>query len=187
MIDVTLRKDGVIVHPDNLQKMVFGPRDPAQAAPAKAFGEQLAKSKIEWELSDNIVQNMWEKLAFLCALASTCCLFRANVREIMSAPDGRDALGRALETNMAIAAREGHAARPPALEWARNRLMDPNGLWSASMLRDVEAGGLHEGDHIIGWMLGKARKHRLDDTILSLAQTHLKAYDARKAAGRLSG
>jgi len=34
-------------------------------------------------------------------------------------------------------------------------------------------------------MLDKARKHRVDDTILSLAYTHLKAYEARRSAGRL--
>ena len=53
------------------------------------------------------------------------------------------------------------------------------------MLRDLEAGNQVEGDHIVGWMLEKARKHGVDDTILSLAYTHLKAYEARKAAGRL--
>ena len=53
------------------------------------------------------------------------------------------------------------------------------------MLRDLEGGGAVEGDHIIGWMLEKARKHRVDDTILSLAYTHLKAYEARKHAKRL--
>ena len=53
------------------------------------------------------------------------------------------------------------------------------------MLRDLEGGGLIEGDHIVGWMLDKARKHRVDDTILALAYTHLKAYEARRNASRL--
>ena len=48
------------------------------------------------------------------------------------------------------------------------------------MLRDLEAGGQVEGDHIVGWMLERARKHGIDDTILSLAYTHLKAYEARR-------
>ena len=53
------------------------------------------------------------------------------------------------------------------------------------MLRDMEAGGPVESDHIVGWMLDKARAHGLDDTVLSLAYTHLKAYEARRVAGRL--
>ncbi len=55
------------------------------------------------------------------------------------------------------------------------------------MLNDLEAGGPVEADHIIGWMLARARAHGLDDTILSLAYTHLKAYERRRAAGRLPG
>jgi 2-dehydropantoate 2-reductase len=63
--------------------------------------------------------------------------------------------------------------------------MNAEGTWSASMLRDLEAGRSVESDHIVGWMLGRAREHGVDDTILSLAFTHLKAYEARRAAGRL--
>ena len=85
-----------------------------------------------------------------------------------------------MATNVEIARREGHAPRPVAVEFGRSRLTDPAGTWSASMLRDVEAGGPAESDHIIGWMLEKARKHGLDDTMLSLAYTHLKAYEARR-------
>jgi len=53
------------------------------------------------------------------------------------------------------------------------------------MLRDLEAGGPVESDPIVGWMLGKARQHGVESPILSLAYTHLKAYEHRRAAGRL--
>ena len=55
------------------------------------------------------------------------------------------------------------------------------------MLRDLEGGGAVEGDHIVGWMLERARKHGIDDTMLATAYTHLKAYEARRAADRLPG
>ena len=80
---------------------------------------------------------------------------------------------------------EGHAPREAAIAFARKGLTNPDGTWNASMLRDIEAGGRVESDHIIGWMLDKARAHGLDAPVLSLAYTHLKAYEARRAAGRL--
>ena len=55
------------------------------------------------------------------------------------------------------------------------------------MLRDMEKGGHVEADHIVGWMLERARRHGVDDTLLSLAFTHLKAYEARRDANRLPG
>ena len=54
------------------------------------------------------------------------------------------------------------------------------------MLRDLERGRAVETDHIIGWMLDRARAHSVDDTILNLAYVHLKVYEARRTAGRLT-
>ena len=184
-INATLRKDGVVVNGDALQRLLFGERDKSKSARAQAFADVLAKTKIDWKLSEDIEQDLWEKIVFLSALAATTCLFRANVREIIAAPGGRETMERALAANIAIATKEGHAPRAPAIEMARARLTDPAGLWSASMLRDLEAGGATEADHIIGFMLAKAREYRIDETVLALAYTHLRAYDARRAAGRL--
>jgi len=184
-INVTLRRDGVIVHGDGLQRILFGERDGRKTARAQALADAFAHTKVDWKLSEDIEQDMWEKVVFLCALATTTCLFRGNVREIVAAPGGREAMLRALEANAEIARREGHPPRPKMLESGRARLTDPEGLWSASMLRDLESGGQVEADHIVGWMLERAREHGADDTLLSLAFTHLKTYEARRAAVRL--
>lgn len=183
-IQAALRKDGVIQHAGTLQRVVFGERDGSTSARAQAFAAALARTRIEWELSQDIEQDLWEKIVFLSALAATTCLFRANVGEIIAAPGGLAAIQRVLDTNIEIANREGHAPRQQAVEFARNGLTDPASTWVASMLRDLQSGGPVESDHIVGWMLDLARKHGLDDTIHSLAYTHLKAYEARRA-GRL--
>jgi 2-dehydropantoate 2-reductase len=186
-INATLKPDGRVVHMDKLGRIVFGERDKRPTGRARALGEAFAKTKLDWKLSPDIVQEMWEKVVFLTALAATTCLFRGNVREIVAAPGGRQAVESVLVTNTAIATAEGFPPRPASIEFARNRLTDPEGLWSASMLRDLEAGGRVEADHIVGWMLERAVRHGIEATVLSLAYTHLKAYEARKAAGRLPG
>jgi 2-dehydropantoate 2-reductase len=125
---------------------------------------------------------MWEKIAFLSVAAATNCLFRANIGEINKAPGGREAIERALNANFEIANREGHAPRPPAIEFARKTLLNPASTLRGSMLHDLEVGAPVEADHIIGWMLAKAREHGLDDTVLSMAYTSLKAYESRRAS-----
>ena len=181
-INVMLRADGVIVHGDALQNMLFGERDRTKSERALALDELTRRAKIGGGLSEDIVQDLWEKMVFLCALASTTCLFRGNVGEIVGALG--EAMRRALAANTAIATAEGRAPRPTALQRFNERLTDPEGLWSASMLRDLEGGGRVEADHIVGWMLERARRHGLDDTILSIAYTHLKTYERRREAGR---
>ena len=50
---------------------------------------------------------------------------------------------------------------------------------------DIESGGPVEADHILGFMLAKARRHGFDDTLHAIACIHAKAYEERRAAGRL--
>ncbi|MBC8088478.1 MAG: ketopantoate reductase family protein, partial [Phycisphaerae bacterium] len=125
-----------------------------------------------------------EKVVFLSAAAALTCMFRANIAEIMGAPGGAEAVDRMLKTNMEISAAEGFPLRPAAVEFCNLRLKTPSAL-TASMLRDLESGNAVESDHIVGFMLDHARKHQLDDTMLSIAFTHLKAYENRRAAGRV--
>jgi 2-dehydropantoate 2-reductase len=184
-INATLRRDGTVVHMGNLGRIVFGERDGKVTPRAQALADAFARTRVDWKLSPDIVHEMWEKVVFLAALAATTCLFRGNVGEIVAAPGGREAMERILLSTAAIATAEGFAPRPAAIDFARNRLTDASGTWSASMLRDLEAGGQVEGDHVVGWMLEKARQHGIDDTLLALAYTHIKTYEARRAAGRL--
>jgi 2-dehydropantoate 2-reductase len=184
-ISATLRKDGAIEHLGVTPRLIFGERDRSKSARAQALADAFAPTTIDWELSENIDQNLWEKIVSLSALAATTCLFRANVGEINRAPGGLDVMQHTLDTNIEIARREGHAPRDHMVEIARKGLTSPEGTWHASMLRDMEAGSAVESDHIVGWMLDRARAHGLDAPILSLACIHLKAYEARRAAGRL--
>jgi 2-dehydropantoate 2-reductase len=181
-IAATMKKDGTIVQIGDFQRMVLGART-ENTTQAVAFANALAKTTIDYELSDRIELDLWEKLAFLSAAAALTCLFRANIAEIMAAPGGPEAIDRAIKANIEIAAREGFPLRQPALDFMYRTLTTPSKL-TASMLRDVESGSAVESDHVVGLMLGYARKHSIDDTILSLAYTHLKAYENRRAAGR---
>jgi 2-dehydropantoate 2-reductase len=184
-INAMLRKDGVVVNGDALHRIIFGERDKSESARAKALAAEFAGTKCDAKLSPDIEQELWEKIVFLSALAAATCLFRGNVREIMAAPGGREAMLRLMKANTEIATKAGRPPRANVIQSATERLTDPEGLWSASMMRDMEAGNRVEADHIVGWMLGKAREFGVDDAMLSVAYTHLKTYEARRAAGRL--
>lgn len=181
----TMKKDGTIVHMGALHRIVVGARSDGDAiSRCQAFADALALSKVESEYSERIDQDLWEKVVFLSAAAGLSCLFRANIGEIMAAPGGPEAIDLFLKTNMEISAHEGFPLRPEAVEFSNARLKTPSAL-TASMLRDIEGGNAVESDHIVGFMLNLARKHGLNDTIHSIAFTHLKAYENRRAAGRV--
>lgn len=186
-IDATLLPDGTVRHGGMLARVLFGERDQQRTARAQALADVLGRTTIDWEWADDILLRMWEKLLMLSVLAATTCLFRGTVAEIMAAPGGRAAALSAIEANVQIATREGYPPSDAAVAMARERLTDPAGTWSASMLRDMEAGKPVEADHILGWMLARAAAHQVEVPILSLAYTHLKTYERRRAAGRFPG
>jgi 2-dehydropantoate 2-reductase len=183
-ISVTLGKDGVIHHADPLQRIAFGERDRSKSPRAKLLADAFTATSLEWELAEDIMQTMWEKIVFLSVLAGISCLFRANIGEVVRAPGGLEVIQRALATNAEVATREGHPPRAASLEFGRKTLTDAASERKASMLHDLESGAPVEADHIVGWMLDRARKHGLDHPLLAFALTSLKAYEARRATRR---
>jgi len=126
-INVTLKRDGTVAHMDPTRAdRLRRARQPGECA-RQALADAFAKTKVEWKLSPGIEQEMWEKLVFLCTLAAATCLFRANVREIMAAPGGREAVGTLVRRHIATAAAEGHPPRKITIDFSRERLTDPEG------------------------------------------------------------
>ena len=68
----------------------------------------------------------------------------------------------------------------------RGMLTQKGSAFTASMLRDVESGGQAEGDHILGALLARARKHGVATPVLEIAATHLEAYAARRKREKAS-
>ena len=180
-IAATLTKDGVVKSMMDVHSILWGARDASHSDLAHKLGEAFAKSVVEWKVSDNIMLDMWEKVAFLSTLAGMTCLMRGTVGDILATPDGRNLMQRYLDSCVAIATKEGYAPRAHVIERYQKVMNSTGSPLTASMMRDLENGGPVEAEHIVGFMLGKAREHGIDDTMLAVAYAHLKAYEARRA------
>lgn len=189
-IAATLTPDGVVKSMADTHSITWGAREglhkPHQQKIAEALGVAFAKTTVAWKVSDHIMLDMWEKIAFLSTLAGMTCLMRANVGEILATPDGKNIIARYVQTSMAIAAAEGYPPRANVVERFEKILVSQHSTLTASMLRDLENGHEVEADHIVGYMLNKAREHHIDDYLIAMAFTHLKAYQQRRLGKRLS-
>ncbi len=185
-IAATLTKDGVVKSMADVNMITWGAREPSQQAIAEQLGAAFAGATlVDAKVSQTSMLDMWEKVAFLSTLAGMTCLMRASIGEIIATPDGRDIMLRYVRASMAIAAAAGYAPRPQVVERFEKILTTPGLPLTASMLRDLEGGGEVEADHIVGFMLGKAREFKIDDSLIAAAYAHLKAYQNRRAANRL--
>ena len=185
----TLDTDGSIRHLSQFQGITCGPRA-GNHAHAETLLQELAQAyarvSVECKLSADIEQDMWEKFVLLASLAAMTCLMRATVGEILSAEDGESLMREALSACVAAAEAAGHAPRAESLQRTESMLFARGSAFTASMLRDLEAGGRVEADHIVGDMLRHARAAGADARLLTAAFCHLRAYEARRQRGAVA-
>ena len=185
-IAITLLPDGRIKHMNDWSVITFGEQDGTMSPRVSALQAALDATKgTTVTATPEIMQKMWEKLVFLSTLAGMTTLMRANVGEIARAPSGVDLMMDLLDRTARISEAEGYPMPEPYMERNRRLLDDPQSTLTASMLRDLERGGPVEADHVVGYLLDKARAHGIDDTLHRVIYAGLKAYEQRRAAGRL--
>jgi 2-dehydropantoate 2-reductase len=185
-IQATLTPEGAIRQFNDWRFLTVGERSGAITDRLRGFAGLFAGAVgAECEMVPDIMQRLWEKLVHLSTAATMTCLMRANVGEILRTPEGGRLFLDMLETAAAIAAANGHPPSAAFMTGYRAVFGDRDSTYATSMLRDIERGGRTEGDHIVGFMLDRARAAGIEAPLLLMAQTHLKAYEARRAAGRL--
>ncbi len=187
-ISTTLTPAGVGRHLTAHNKLVFGELDGRMSERVLALKAAFGRAPVEVEVADDIQGQMWEKLVGLGTLAAAAVLMRANVGEIARTPGGVAWMERLLERSAAAAGGHGHPVRPAVLDGVfRPMFRDANSSLAASMLRDLEAGGRVEADHILGFLLGAVRRAGVPDELHEAAYLHAKAYENRRDAGCLPG
>lgn len=184
-IGITLQADGLIKHLNDWRFFTFGEQDGIISPRASALKAAFDKTSVKADAVPDITHQMWEKLVHLASIAGMTTLMRANVGEIARSPGGIALMQDMLARNAQIATKAGYAPTPGFMDTFNKLFADTTGSYTASMLRDIERKGPVEADHIIGFMLAKCEEYGLDPSLHRIAYIHLKAYEQRRAAGRL--
>jgi 2-dehydropantoate 2-reductase len=179
-IGTKLGPDGEVQHFNEFHRIAFGPRVPAQAGVCEAFSALLKGVNFDWKLEPNIDQAIWDKWVLLATLAGITSLMRAPVGDVVATGAGEKLILALLGECAAVAKAEGFPTSQEALANFRGILTKKGSTFAASMLHDIEGGGPAEGEHILGALFARSRKHGLAGPLLEVAVTHLEAYAARR-------
>lgn len=180
-IGVTLNAAGEVIHAAPMEWLTLGEVSGERSARCEAIAQALTAAKINASLSDDIVQAMWEKFVMLASLATATTLTRANIGEVMAAATGEWLMLECLSECERVASAEGHPPSAAAVERIRKMLTTKGSTFTASMMRDLVAGGATEGEHIIGDLVRRAEKRRLAVPVLRVALANLQVHEARRA------
>lgn len=185
-IQASLAPDGTIRHLNEWRWLTFGEIAGGITARVEAIASvfSAAPGMVATAVPD-IMAQMWEKLVHLGTSAISTVLMRANVGEIARSPGGVAFMHGVLEANATIAAAEGFPVSDAFMQQYHGVFGDAASAYTASMLRDLEAGGRIEADHILGFLLESARRHGLPSSLHEAAFLHAKAFEQRRDAKRL--
>jgi len=179
IISATLDAEGRVIHLNDLDFVSFGEQNGAQTARTAAIAATLSGAGFESHLSTAILQEMWEKWAFIAAAAGISCLMRGTFGDIVAAGGGKFATDMFAQC-CAIAAANGFAPGEVAIKRSCDMLTAPGSPIAASMLRDIERGAPIEADHIVGDLLQRGGNRPDDYPLLQIALVHLRTYEARR-------
>ncbi|HEX9238104.1 MAG TPA: 2-dehydropantoate 2-reductase [Xanthobacteraceae bacterium] len=179
IISATLDAEGRVIHLNDLHFLSFGEQNRAQSARTTAIAAALSGAGFEAHLATAILQEMWEKWAFIAAAAGISCLMRGAFGDIVAAGAGKFAADMFAEC-CTVAAANGFAPGEAAIKRSRGMLTAASSPIAASMLRDIERGAPIEADHIVGDLLQRGGKGAGAYPLLQIAYAHLRTYEARR-------
>lgn len=174
---LTLLPTGEIRHLNQIDRLLIGPRTEPFPRHLPELATLFSSTPIDFSLSPNIEQAMWDKFVFLATLAAATCTMRATVGEIINTLAGETFIRTLLEECEQVAAACDYPTHVDQQHIHRVQLTDRYSGYTASMLRDIERGGPTEADHILGDMIRRADTHGIQTPFLKLAYSHLQAYD----------
>ena len=178
-ISATRDADGTIRHLGQPDRLVFGDRDEPGSERIQRVADVLLNAGFEAQKLENIEQAMWEKWSFIATTAGITCLMRAAIGDIVAA--GADHLSLQLfAENTAIAAAEGFVVGTALKGIAHRMLTQQGSTYTASMLRDREAGGPIEAQQIVGDLLEHGRRRQIATPLLELVHANLRCYEERR-------
>jgi 2-dehydropantoate 2-reductase len=180
VISSVLEPGGRVVHLNKLHGLVFGERDGSHSERAKAIAGAFSGARFESRLSDQILQDMWEKWVFIASCAGITCLMRATIGDIVEAGASELAI-TLLDECAAIAGSQGYPPSATSINQCRTMLTAPGSALAASMFRDIERRAPIEADHMIGDLVRRGEGKGIASPLLHVAHAHLKTYEARRS------
>jgi 2-dehydropantoate 2-reductase len=182
---ISLDRDasGAILHLNDTNQLSFGELSGALTPRILKVAEALADAGFAANLSQQIVQEMWEKWCFIATGAGITGAMRASIGDVIQS-GGEPLILKLLAECASVAEHSGYALRSEVRQRFETMLTTKGSKMTASMLRDIERGAPIEVDHVIGDMIARRaasdRHAKAGITVLDYVNLHLKSYEARR-------
>ncbi|MDO9312946.1 MAG: ketopantoate reductase family protein [Burkholderiaceae bacterium] len=179
-VAAVLDADGSVRQLNPVHALIAGGRDAATQRAAAEFVALCAPASFDATVSADIVATLWEKWTFLATLAGITTLMQGSIGEVMDTTLGESLVRRMYTECLSAAERSGRPVPDAAQGKALRMLTQRGSSFTASMLRDLQAGLRTEHDHVLGDLVKRAQGHGVDTPLLAAAHAHLQVLASRR-------
>ena len=161
--------------------VTVGARLPSQQTKANAVAQLFSQAGITLELSERIMDDMWDKFCRMACLGAANCMLQGTVGEYMRSQAGGEIALQLLRECTDTAQAAGHPMHAQDIAGFQRALTNPKSSFNSSMYRDMLAGLPIEGDHLVGDMLCRSEAAGLSSPMLTVANAVLQTYSAKRS------
>lgn len=181
-IQATLGPGGEIQHMNTWNEIVFGELDGQMSARVLELEAALPKPQTKPKAVSTIRDELWKKLVHLGTVAAVTTLTRQALGQVNKTVDGPWLIESTLRATAAIATAESTPISEAYVQDYLKIFRAADSAYKASMLRDMEKGGLTEGEHILGYLRDRATAHGIDAPIFRIAAANVQTYEVSRHA-----
>jgi len=176
-IESTLNENGVIVQTSPIHQLVYGERTGEETTRIERLKSIFEDAKADFVLSEDINQDMWHKYVFITAMSGLTSLMESPIGPIRNLESGQRVILEFLNEISLIMKKIDAPIKDDIADIQYKRINEMDEAMKSSMQRDMEKSMPLEAEHLQGYLLGKAREHKLAVPILDTIYTKLALYE----------
>jgi 2-dehydropantoate 2-reductase len=178
-----IAQPGVIEQTGSVQRVVFGELDGSLSERAEVLLAEFRRAEVDADLADDIRAVLWDKYAYLCALAGLTAATRLPIDELLSVPETRALFGEMVGEAADVARAEGVALPDDIVE---EKIAFAEGLAPgsySSLHHDLVTGRRLELDALHGELTRRAGRHGIQVPVSEVIYGLLRPWELAHGLG----
>ena len=168
---------GVVEQIGSVRRVIFGELDGSRTERVERLLAEFRKAEIDSDLADDIRAVLWDKFAFLCALAGLTAVTRLPINELLAVPDTRE-LFREMVGEVALVARAEGVELADGIVDQKTAFAENLGPDSFSSLHhDLVTGHRLELDALHGEVTRRAARHGIPVPVSEMIYSLLRPWE----------
>ena len=170
---------GIVLEHGGVCKITFGGQNQEQTERVRMVEKIFKSSPIDYAVSENINNDLWQKLVFISALSGMTCITRSSFQEVMTHPQTRDITKNLVRETASVASKVipnfSKDTVPNVIEYLETHKND----LVSSMHQDLLAGNPIEIDAINGAVSREGKNLGIPTPINDMIASCLSLQDLR--------